>query len=276
MPEQSCPDGSCISELLTGLSSPSAVEVDPVEGSIYFASVVDGSVSLLQPPNLTPAVVASGQNWPRGMAIDFTSLFWVNAGAFGSQNGEIRRMYLSDGTPGGVAIVSGLASPVAIAVRGVRIFFTVSGINDTTGSVMTAEITGAGLSTLAPFQSLPRGIYAGANHVYWANSGDGTIMRATLNGDGLTQLVSGLSTPSDVALDSARVYWVEAGTPQAYTDGTVKSAKLDGSDVVTIASGQLDPRRIALSDTHVYWINRGTQGLSPCSQHDGAVLRAPK
>jgi hypothetical protein len=56
----------------------------------------------------------------------------------------------------------------------------------------------------------------------------------------------------------------------------VKAAKLDGTGIVTLASDQRDPRRIALDADHVYWINRGTQGVSPCTQHDGEVVRIAK
>jgi hypothetical protein len=219
---------------------------------------------------------APGQGFPRWLAIDQTALYWTNAGELGQENGEIRRNWLEGGTPGGLAIVSGLASPHALSVTNDAVYFTNYGVNDTDGRTMAALLTGENPTEIAPNQSDPRGIAAGASHVYWVNTFDGTIMRSRLDGTDVTALISGRSTPSDIAVDSQGIYWVEAGTASEFSDGLVMAARLDGSELTTIAEQQLDPRRIELDAEHVYWINRGTQGVAKCSQHDGAVMRADR
>jgi sugar lactone lactonase YvrE len=277
MPAAGCPEGgACIITLAADQHSPSAIEIDPLTGALYWASILDETIWSMPSGQTAPQVFAPAQYYARSLAIDDAALYWINAGGFGDADGEIRRAWLEDGTPGGLPIVSALDSPVALARRESMLFWSNDGISDTTGYVMRADVTGFGATTIASDQSHPRGIAVGPTHVYWTNTGDGTIMRARYDGSESTRLLSNRATPSDIALDTTHMYWVDAGTPVNFTDGSVHRATLDGTEIETIATGQLDPRRIALDSSHVYWINRGTQGVSKCSQHDGAVMRAPK
>ncbi len=278
MPAVGCSDdsGVCIVTLASQQHSPAAVEIDPPTGDVYWATVGDDSVWRLPSQGKTPEAVATAQIFPRSLAIDDTSLFWVNAGAAGSSDGELRRRYLDGGTAGGIAVVAGLESPVDVVVLGTKFYLTIGGISDTTGAVSSADITGAGYAVLAKDQSRPRGITASAVHLYWANSSDGTIRRAQLDGSEQVTLVSGRPTPSDVAVDAKGIYWVEAGTPSQFTDGAVMAADLEGKKITALAQAQRDPRKVALDATHVYWLNRGTQGVQACTQHDGSVMRIAK
>lgn len=276
MPALGCDDdaGSCISVLASDQSSPSSLEV---RGDVvYWATVGDDIIWYRELTGTAPQPFATDQNFTRSIASDETALYWVNAGAAGSSDGEVRRSWFDEPGSNGLPIVPGLESPVALTLYGSTVFWTNYGFTDNDGRVLRADITGAAAVPLAINQSAPRGIAASSAFVYWANSEDGTIMRSTPDGSTVEPLVQGLATPSDVAVDTNGIYWVEAGTPNAYLDGSVKAAKLDGTGVVVLADNQRDPRRIVLSADHVFWINRGTQGLSPCSQHDGQIVRAPK
>ncbi len=264
--------GSCIVTLAADQPSPAAVELSGT--TVFWSTISDDGIWSLPQGTSSPLPFATGQDFPRSLAVDDTALYWVNAGQLGSGNGDIHRAWLD--TPGGLPVVTGLDSPVALTVFGSTVFWTSYGVNDTDGRVMSADVTGGATTDIALYQSQPRGIRVSPAYVYWANSGDGTLMRATPDASEVKKLVNGLATPSNVAVDADHVYWVEAGTPNVYADGSVKAANLDGTNVVTLAKDQLDPRRIALDPEHVYWINRGTQGLSPCTQHDGQVMRAPK
>jgi hypothetical protein len=275
MPAAGCDDdaGACISVLASDQHSPSSIEVR--DQIVYWATIQNDTLWYLEVGG-TPQIFAGGQNWTRSITSDETALYWVNAGDFGATNGELRRAWLDEPGVGGSAIVPGLESPVAVTMYDQTVFWTNYGFNDNDGRVMRADITGAAAVPVAINQSAPRGIAATSAWLYWANSEDGTIMRATPDGTTVEPLVQGLTTPSDVAVDTNGIYWVEAGTPNAYLDGSVKAAKLDGTGIVVLADNQRDPRRIVLSADHVFWINRGTQGLSPCSQHDGQIVRIPK
>lgn len=276
MPAVGCEDdaGSCISVLASDQNSPSSLEVR--DQTVYWATVGDDAIWYLNVDGSTPQIFASAQSYTRSIASDDTALYWVNAGQLGATDGELRRAWLDEPGTNGFAIVPALESPVAVTLYGSTVFWTNYGVTDNDGRVMRSDITGAASVPIAINQSAPRGIAATSAYIYWANSEDGTIMRSTPDGSVVAPLILGLSTPSDVAVDTNGIYWVEAGTPNAYLDGSVKAAKLDGTEVMTLADDQKDPRRIVLSADHVFWINRGTQGLSPCSQHDGQIVRAPK
>lgn len=276
MPAAGCDDdaGSCINVLASDQNAPSAVELH--DQVVYFATVGNDSIWYLDGISSTPQPFATGQNFTRSIVSDETALYWVNAGAFGGTDGEVRRSWFDEPGSNGLPIVPGLESPVALTLFDSTVFWTNYGFTDTDGRVMRADVTGVNAVPIAINQSAPRGIVATSAYVYWANSEDGTIMRSTPDGSVVEPLIQGLSTPSDVAVDTNGIYWVEAGTPNIYLDGSVKAAKLDGTGTVTLADNQRDPRRIVLSADHVFWINRGTQGLSPCSQHDGQIVRSPK
>jgi len=219
-----------------------------------------------------PRTFAMHQYFPRSMTIDDQSVFWINScDAPPSATGEVRRQYFDGATS--TAIVFTLDSPVEIALRAGRIYWTNDGDSDTTGYVMSADVTGSPAVKIAENQSHPRGVAVGATYVYWANSGDGTIMRARHDGTEPTRLFAERATPSNLAVDDVAIYWTEAGTPPAFADGKVMAARLDGSGVVTIAAQQKNPRRIVLDAANVFWIARGTPG---CTQHDGRVMRAAK
>jgi hypothetical protein len=239
VPAAGCDGGACVTELATEQRSPSAVEIDPFTKDIYWATLLDDTIWRLRSQTTTPEAVAAGQNWPRSLAVDITALYWANRGSLGNGDGEIRRMFLDDGTPGGAPIVSAVPSPQALTVLGDYVYWT--------------------------------------NYGNFENYFDGTIWRAKRDGTEVEQLLSALSSPSDIAVDALGVYWVEMGTPDAFQDGKVMGARLDGSEITPIATGQHAPRRIEVDADAVYWLNRGTTGLSAgCSQHDGAVMRATR
>lgn len=278
MPASGC-DGdaaSCVTVLATDQHSPSAVELDPLTNTIYWATFADDTIWSLTSGSTNPIAFASAQNAPRGLGIDQTALYWSNSGGLGQGDGEIRRSWLDGGSPGGAAIVGSLELPNSLVVVDTWVYWTNYGVNETDGRVMGSDITGAGAGDIVTNQSDPRGITASPSHIYWANGFDGTIWRARRDGSEPMQIISGRYTPSDVAVDSNGIYWVDAGTPEVYADGKVMAARLDGSEITTIASDQLDPRRIEIDGDTVYWLNRGTQGVAKCSQHDGAVMSAPK
>jgi hypothetical protein len=276
IPVAGCADAGadCIVAMAMGEHSPSAIAVNTQAAwwATIEPSTTASHIRTLAFGDVAPKTFASQQNYPRGLALDDTSVFWVNAGdAPPTANGEVRRQFFDSAS--GLAIVSSLDSPVAITVRAGAVFWTNDGDADNTGYVMTSDITGTPAARIASNQSHPRGIAAGPTYVYWTNMGDGTIMRARPDGTEIARIASSRATPSDIAVDDTSLYWVEAGTPPDYADGRVIAANLDGTNMRTIDSAQKDPRRIALDDASVYWIARGTRG---CTQHDGTVMRAGK
>src|SRR6185369_13227504 len=105
--------------------SPGGVTLSLDGANLYFAELgapLSGRVwQITFGSNETPALFAMGQDGPTRLAADDTALYWVN-----HNGGEVRRQWLDQGTPGGVAIAAMQDSPVDVAVdvRNARVFWT--------------------------------------------------------------------------------------------------------------------------------------------------------
>src|SRR5579885_2418462 len=83
--------------------------------------------------NVTTNVVtlASGQGGPFGIAVDGTSVYWVNFG-----DGGVMKASLGGGTP--VTLASGQGAPVSIVVDGTNAYWT----STTDGTAMKVPLGG--------------------------------------------------------------------------------------------------------------------------------------
>jgi hypothetical protein len=178
-------------------------------------------------------VLATGQNYPAGLAIDATGLYWSNSGATGTD---------------------GLVVKCSIRFCG-RSSLDPSIIETPT--------------QLAMGQSNPLGVALDATNVYWANSGTGTngqIMKCAIGGCGMapTVVASGLVFPNEVAVSGASLYWTNSGTSSAtgglVLDGSVMTCPVSGcvGSPTILASNQANPEGIAVDSTGVYWTNFGS------------------
>jgi hypothetical protein len=84
-----------------------------------------------------PTTLASGQAGPNGIAVDATSIYWVNGDediAVFPVTGSVVKMPLGGGTP--ITLASGQANPVAIAVDATSIYYLTEWVNYGTSGVM--------------------------------------------------------------------------------------------------------------------------------------------
>jgi sugar lactone lactonase YvrE len=184
-------------------------------------------------------VLASGQPTPATLAIDGTSLYWVN----NAPNGAVMKMPLAGGTP--TTLASGQTNPWGIAVDAANVYWT----NTRGGQVMKVSVSGGTPEPLATDQQGPNSIATDGTNVYWTNLHDqAAIMKVPVGGGTPTAIATGLHSPDTLAIDATSAYWTNTG------DGTVMKVALAGGTPETLATGQKGPQGIAVDATSVFWI----------------------
>ena len=146
-------------------------------------------------------------------------------------------------------IITGLDSPLGVAVTSSHLYWTVS----RDGTIGEANLDGSSPHTIISGQNSPAGIVADTSHLYWTDIGDGTIWEANLDGTSPHVIIGMQNGPAGVAVDASHLYWADAanGTPGA---GTINEASLDGSGgPQPIISGQNGPAGVAVDASHLYW-----------------------
>lgn len=164
-------------DLLTGLSNPRGISLDPVGGKIYWVEAYSGKVQRAGLNGSNPETLFDGLGNLSDIALDVDSgtMYWTDSGAIGVADGKVQRGNL-DGTGVVQDVVTGLVLPrgLALDLEWGRIYWT----DEHTGGVA-----------------------------------DGKIQRAWLDGSGVKDVVTGLFQPTGVALDLAagKIYWTDPG-----------------------------------------------------------------
>jgi sugar lactone lactonase YvrE len=154
------------------------------EGTVHttdMGAVPDGSVECSFLDGNPAAVVASGQNTPRAIALDSSGVYWATFAAGGAVLKAPRGMNGGIGTPEVVA--EGLSFPNGIAVDDTHIYWTTWGDG---GVHRIAKTSGGTVENLASGQRRPGEIAIGGTHIFWVNEGSalGSGQGSELIGDG--------------------------------------------------------------------------------------------
>ncbi len=263
-----------------------------------------------------PFVLASGLDWPVGIALDASSAFWITSGndakvmsaplaggaavtladaqpfpasiavdathVYWAGYGTIFKLPKTGGMP--KRLVSMQITPTAIALDAHYVYFTNRGDNDL-GAVMKVPLDGGDPIMLAQLAGTdPDAIAVDVTHVYWAN-GANSVQRMLLSvplagGDPVT-LVPGSGQAYAIAVDAAHVYWVAHEDTGSLFGASIKSTlgrvALDGTELTTLANGTHEPMGIAVDSLNAYWTNASTsQVVSATPGTDGSTMSVPK
>jgi hypothetical protein len=210
--------------------------------------------------------IASGEPLPLDLAIDSTSVYWVETGPSGdctTSSGSVRKAPKGGGTA--TVLAQGELSPVALALDGTSAYW---GDGCGTGRIRTAPLGGGAVRELptpaTTFFRNDRYLGVDDRSLYFNDYGmlampkDGSGPEQGLPGDS-NNFVGGL------AVDSTGAYWTAlvGGTGGTYA---VLSYLPSVGHVTTVdapPAGSLGP--VALDDAWVYFANDGN-----------AIARAPK
>jgi hypothetical protein len=249
--------GGTRTTLATGLTTiPNAEEIAVDSAYVYFTSFEDpapeypqsGAVMKVPIAGGTPITLASEQDYPLGLTVDSTNVYWVNEGSSGS-DGSVIQMPLAGGPP--TTLATGQAAPVSVVVDAKNVYWTLWGWTTdggTSGAVMTAPIGGGAVSTLVS-GGTGYGIAVDASNVYWTDFRAGNVMQMPLGGGAITTLASGQDGPLGFGVDADNVYF-----SNAMGQNVIKAPK-GGGMLLTIASCQGEPSQPSLQGTNLYWVD---------------------
>ena len=132
-----------------------------------------------------PVTLASRQFSPIALAVDSTSVYWVNLGPSpeGPAEGAVVKAPLGGGAP--VTLAAGQAQPIDLAIDGSRVYWVNEATGSDGGTVMSVPLAGGPASTLASLQLGPVAIGLDATNVYWVTDGIGS-------GQGVTSITGAL------------------------------------------------------------------------------------
>ncbi len=213
-----------------------------------------------------PVTLASGQTNADAIAVDGTSVYWVND----TGNGSVAKVPIAGGAV--TTLASSQYVPQGIAVDPVNVYWTVAPFGANDSNVLSIPLNGGALSTLAYGSGSPHGIAVRSGAVYWTDYHYEEVSMVPVGGGNPTVIASSLVNPWQLALDATSVYWSDTGSCSFCNDGTLLKAPASGGAVTTLASGLTTPSSggIAVDATSAYFNASGAVERVPLA--GGAVV----
>ncbi len=148
--------------------------------------------------------LASGLNNPTRLAVDDTSVYWVEQNIAGA----VKKVGINGGAV--TTLASGLNNPFDIAVDATSVYWTEY---NAAGAVKKTPINGGSVTTLAGALSSPSYLAVGSSNVYWTDTGTTTINAVSKNGGSTNVLSAEASFIYGIATTATDVIWeVSTGT----------------------------------------------------------------
>ena len=244
-------DGTGIEEVIVGLNVSSTLDIDEVDGKIYWIEN--------DPPKIRRAdidgtniedLVTVGLNVPRGIDVDEVGrkLYWTDRSADLIQRSEL------DGS-NVVTILSGVDRVQGIEVEPVdgKIYWSQDGITHP-GYICRANLDGTGLETLVSDNMDPEDVAVDKDggKIYWTENRFNFIQCSNLDGSNVETIVTGLDICGSIDVDAAggKIYWTNRGV-----FNIIQRANLDGSNVEVLIADFSQLRGLALDipTQKLYW-----------------------
>lgn len=276
-----CTDqGRCVTTIATDPFGPAAIVTDGQ--ALYWANGGDGTIAWVPTQGLSssPTLLVSGEDDPRGIAVDASNVYWMN------RAGAVRAAPVHPSSPGpsGATTLATIdvgplgLPPIGVAVTSFTDVFVVrtDGTIAQPGSVVMSIPRGGGAAvTVARAPGMPVALALDTQQVYWATAlvdphtslaVGGTILAAPVGGGGPIVLANDLcGTFCAMALDAGHLYWV--------VGDAIRAVPLSGGPATTLATVAASPVALAADGDAVYAIDAaGVLSKIPASGGEATVL----
>jgi len=241
--------------------------------NVYWTTGVPTTGEVLSVPKTggPPALVAMGQDQPRGIATDGTHVFWTNG-----HGGTVMQADVNGMNP--ITLASSQTNPYGIATDGVNVYWT----NDTTPGTVSQMAVGGGPTTVVvttPLSS-PLKITVTATDLFWTSPGAGTVEAATIGGGNHRVVASFQSAPHGITNGAGGIFFTNSTFTAGFGDGgvgndVVEVTKTGGSATPalnTLATGQNKPWDLATDGVTVYWGDQGDGTINAVPITGGLVV----
>jgi hypothetical protein len=140
-------DGSNFQVLLTGLSNPQGVDIDPVNGHVYFTEAAAGKIRRINLDGSNPVDILTGLGGPSGLSLDLNNskIYWTNL-TNSSTNPTVQRSNLN-GTNVQTLITGPNGAAIEVDPIGNKIYWS-EGTNTNTTFIRKANLDGSSPQTI--------------------------------------------------------------------------------------------------------------------------------
>jgi hypothetical protein len=245
-----------------------------------------------------PIILATNADYPFGIAVDSTSVYWVNqAWDAPTPSGSVMKIGVTGGTL--VTLASGQPQPQAVALDANNVYWVNTA--PPSGGISSVPKNGGAVTNIGQaYLSFPS-IAVDQTSVYWLSCvqfGGCTIAKTLKNGVSTTSISSAngpLATPFGVVTDSLNLYWTDSAgsyetplaggsvtsvwtraAPGLVSDGvslywangnSLMAVSINGGSApTTLTTSVTDLIAMAVDESRLYWTDRLL----------GAVLTMPK